>query len=432
MLERVGKNRFSIIFILCFLLYSGLRITNTIRSLDSLRRISDTDGYLRIAKADIFDVKFYTDDRPPGFPFLLKVVRGDEMDAALLQTMISIFSWAALALMLARQLQPIGLKYFAFLLTLLISLGHFVVTWDMVILTESLSLSLLVLILAGWLWLLENWHWRKAIALVLVSMAWAFTRDTNFWLLLLIAGVTALSGVRGKRHWLGLALTLFMVFVLASVASERGRRWVFPFQNVLTARILPDPIAVDFFSNCGMPVTENLMALSGGNASSNDRAFYDDPALDGYRTWQDSSGKACYLKWLALHPTRSLLLPIEDFSSLIAFERISRFYTKTHQPILPSVLEKILYPQIGATLIWLSLILFMIFTAYFPSWRRKPLWVVWAVLILSLYPHLFLVWHGDTLGLDRHALGVIIGYFLSFWFFIVLTLDWISERQRLY
>lgn len=298
MFERVRKNRLFIIFIFCFLIYSGLRIANTIRSLDVLRRISDTDGYLRIARGDIFDLKFYTDDRPPGFPFLFKVARGDEMNAALLQTVISIFSWVALALILTRQFHPPGLKYFSFFLVLLISLGHYVMIWDTVILTESLSLSLLVLILAGWLWLLESWHWRKALLLVLVSMVWAFTRDTNFWLLLFIAGVTALNGVRGKRYWLGIAFTLLIIFVLASVASERGRRWVFPFQNVLTARILPDPAAVDFFSNCGMPVTENLMALSGGNASSKDRAFYNDPALDGYRSWQDSSGKSCYLKWL--------------------------------------------------------------------------------------------------------------------------------------
>jgi len=430
MLERIRNNWLPVIFIICFLFYAGLRIANTTRSLNALVSISDTRSYLRIAKGDILDVEFYTDARPPGFPFLLKVARGNEMDAALLQTVISIFSWGILALILARQFSSPGLKSFAFILVLFISLGYYVLIWDTVVLTESLSLSLMVLIMAGWLWLLESWHWYKALLLVLISIAWAFTRDTNFWLLSLITGFTALGGIYGKRRWLGFAIILLIVFVLASVASEHGRRWVFPFQNVFTARILPDLGAVEFFSDCGMPVTENLLALSGGNASSNDRAFYNDAVLDGYRNWQDTSGKLCYLKWLTLDPSRSLILPIKDFPTLIAFEDITRFFPKTYRPILPSWLDVIIYPQFGITVTWLCLMLLMIFTAKFPSWRKKPLWIVWAVLTLSLYPHLFLIWHGDTLGLDRHALGIIIGYFLSFWFFILLTLDWVYERQN--
>ena len=92
MLERVRNNWLPIIFIICFLFYASLRIANTIRSLNALISISDTRSYLRIAKSDILDLKFYTDARPPGFPFLLKAVRGNEMNGALFQTIISVFS----------------------------------------------------------------------------------------------------------------------------------------------------------------------------------------------------------------------------------------------------------------------------------------------------------------------------------------------------
>jgi len=126
-----------------------------------------------------------------------------------------------------------------------------------------------------------------------------------------------------------------------------------------------------------------------------------------------------------------LIQPVEDFPHLIAFNRIARFYTDRYQPVLPTWLEEILYPQGGALAIWLCLMILLAATGYSQHWRSKSLWMVWATLTFSLYPHLFLVWHGDTLGLDRHVLGVIIGYFLSVWFFVLLILDWIYERRNI-
>ncbi len=429
---RVRKSWSLAILVSCFLIYAGLRVSNTLRSLDSLRRISDTNGYLRIAKEDIFNTRFFANDRPLGYPLFLKVVRGNEKGAAILQTVISVFSWTIFALILTRQFRQPGLKLVGVLLSLLFSLGHYVIIWDTVILTESLSLSLTVLVLAGWLWLLEDWDWHKAAFLVFISFAWAFTRDTNYWLLLLIAILTAVFGIRRRSHWRWLAAIFLLTFWLAQAASEYGQRWIFPFQNVLGTRILPYQTAVDFFAACGMPVTDNLLSLAGGTAEGNNRAFYNDPALDEYREWLRTRGKTCYLKWLAFPPSRSLIQPLEDFPNLVAFKQITRFYTKTYQAVLPLWLEKILYPQIAATAAWIVSMVLAVLTGYSPHWRHKPLWIVWAVLTLSLYPHLFLVWHGDTLGLDRHALSVVVGYYLSIWFFVLLTLDRIYERKNDY
>jgi hypothetical protein len=218
-----------------------------------------------------------------------------------------------------------------------------------------------------------------------------------------------------RKRYLSVALVFVMLFAFSNLSANKGNRWVFPFQNVLAQRILPDQEAFSFFTDCGMPVTPELLSLAGGYANSNERAFYDDPALQPYRTWLHASGKSCYMRWLLSRPLASLREPWLDLEWLLAFEDVTFFYPQRYEPLLPWYAERILYPQDAVLWLWTLTTISALVAIWKKAWRANPAWLILIGLCFLIYPHLFIVWHGDVPGTHRHALTVSLQFVLSFW-----------------
>lgn len=415
--------------LLSFVLYAGLRWTNESPAFEKAKQTADTPAYLRISGETFLSKKFWANARPSMYPLVLKVFDADVIKVAAFQTFFSIFSWGILAFALAYTFKGF-LRPITFVLILGLSLERHIAGWDVVLLTESISISLMALFLAAWLWLLKGWSWGKMTLLSLVAFLWAFTRDTNGWLLLMIAGLILLGVLfwGARKHYLTITLVFSLIFLFSNLSAETGERWVFPFQNVLAQRILPDQQAVKFFAACGMPVTPELLELSGGFANSNDRAFYTDPVLEPYRVWLYSGGKSCYMRWLISRPLASLRAPWGDVPWLLTFSEVTRFYPQAYEPVLPWYMEKIVYPQ---SLQWVLLGLTTIaalLAIWKKLWKANPAWVVFIGLCLLIYPHVFLVWHADVPGTHRHALTVSIQFVISFWFIGLFFLEAIFAR----
>jgi hypothetical protein len=68
------------------------------------------------------------------------------------------------------------------------------------------------------------------------------------------------------------------------------------------------------------------------------------------------------------------------------------------------------------------------------AWRNNRAWIVFISLSLLVYPHLFLVWHGDVMGTHRHALTVGVQFVLTIWFLCLLLaermLDFLTKKQQ--
>jgi hypothetical protein len=414
----------ALVFVLLFAFYANLRWSNEAPVFEKAKQTSDTPAYERISGEAFLSKDFWANTRPPMFPLILKLLRVDIIRIAAFHAAFSIFAWGILALALAYSLEGI-LRPFAFSLILALSLERHIAGWDVVMLTESLSISLLALFLAAWLWLLKGWSWGKVAVLSLVSFFWAFTRDTNGWLLLMIVGLI-LFGVLffgARKRYLSIAFVFALLFALSNLSAEVGQRWVFPYQNVLAQRILPEQEAVSFFADCGMPVTPELLGLAGGYANSGDRAFYTDPALQPYRNWLHNSGKSCYMRWLLSRPLASLRGPWMDFAWLLAFAEVAYFYPQRYGPLLPWYAERVLYPQDGVLWLWTLTIIGASVAIWKKAWQANTAWVLFIGLCLLIYPHLFIVWHGDVPGTHRHALTVSVQFVLSFWFLGFLMLE---------
>ncbi len=415
----------AIVMLLLFVVYANMRWANEAPAFEKAKQTADTPAYVRVAGEAFLSMEFWANTRPPIYPIVLKIFHADKIRVATFQATFSIFAWGMLALAIAFSVKII-LRPIAFGLILFLSLERHIAGWDVVLLTESVSISLMALFLATWFWLLRRWSWGKVTILSLVAFLWAFTRDTNGWILLMIAGLIFIGvlffGVR--RRYLVLAVIFVLLFTLSNLSADTGHRWVFPFQNVLAKRILTDKEALEFFmADCGMPVTPELLNLAGGFANSGDRAFYNDPALEPYRTWMQASGKSCYVRWLFSRPLLSLREPWADFASLLAFENISTFYPQRYEPLLPWYAERLLYPQDALLWLW-GLITIAAFAAIWKkAWKANPTWVILIGFCLLIYPHVFIVWHGDVPGTHRHALTISLQFILSFWLLGLLAVE---------
>ena len=417
---------------LLFLAYAALRLATASPIVEKPRILADTTAYTRISAQPIGGIDFWAGSRPPAFPLLLKVSEQDYNRAAAFQLGISIAAWGLLAFMVSPFLNLPWLQVAGFALILLFSLDRHIASWDFVMMTESLSVSSLALFIAVSLWLLRGWHAAKVVLFFPTALLLAFTRDTNAWMLLGLAGLILIAVLvrwLPVKVWMLVAL-LGVVFLLSDISANVGERWLFPLGNLITQRVLPDEAALHYFESCGMPVSPELMALSGKFANSDDQAMFSGPDLDAFRYWLRDRGRTCYVGWLTTNPFASMRAAIYQTGGLIAFSTVDRFYSNRYAPLLPTGLGGILYPEQLTLWIWAFSTLAALAAIWKRSWRDNPLWSVFVCMNLLIFPHLFLTWHGDAMAPDRHALAVGLQLYLGFWLLVLLLIQhpWFKRR----
>ncbi len=228
-----------------------------------------------------------------------------------------------------------------------------------------------------------------------------------------------------------LVFAFLFIFLLNNYTSNLGGRWVFPLNNIIGKRILTDSAALTYFESCGMPVTPELLALEDSFANGQDRAFYESPALESYRVWLFESGKSCYMKWLFAHPIQNAADALTQFQALIRFDKLDSFFARKYDPILPYYVEPFIYPIKFILPLWILLTSVALLAVWKRAWNQNPLWGIYILLCLPILPHLFIVWHGDAMAPERHALSVGLQVALCFWLMIFLcSATFISHKEN--
>jgi uncharacterized membrane protein len=80
--------------------------------------------------------------------------------------------------------------------------------------------------------------------------------------------------------------------------------------------------------------------------------------------------------------------------------------------------------------LWGGLTLTALIAIWKKAWKANKAWLVFIGLCLLIYPHLFIVWHGDVPGTHRHALTISLQFVLGFWLFWFLIAESIFKRLR--
>lgn len=427
----IPRDKVSLTLIVIFVLYAVVRLILNLSVISDPGTIEDTTAYLRISQEDILNQRFWADARPLVFPLLLKLTRQNLPLISLIQVLFSIFSWGCLAFLFVGVLRNGWVKVIAFLVLLALSLVRHFSNWDYMIMTESLSFSFLILFISCGIWLIGGWSGIKAVIFIVVGMFFAFVRDTNAYVLLflsvLLLFVVIFRWIRARN--LVFVFSFVGIFLLSNWTSDLGARWVFPLNNNIGKRVLPSEQAVRFFEECGMPITPELMSLAGEFANGQNRAFYNDPALEDYRLWLYSSGKTCYMKYLFSDLPRNSVEVIQTFEYLISYSKSQAALAPGYDPVVPFFLERFVYPVNNVLWLWLFVTVVSLFLVWRREWQDDPIWGVGILLCLLVFPHLFVTWFGDAMSPERHSLSVGLQFALSVWFVVLLSIDRFVSRS---
>lgn len=414
-----------IIYAVVFLAYIVIRTATTIPAINAPRELADTDIYVRISTQPILGDNFLYVDRPFVFPFLLQLTNQTFERVAMFQLALTIAAWGALAWSISAFFKNAFLRFFSFSVILALSLVRHLAGWDFTLMTESLSLSVFALFIASGIWLLRGWKIYKVVVCLGIAFLFAFTRDTNAYLLLMFGGLILIAIFLRQLQikFLVFVLGFFAIFFLSNLNADLSQRWVFPLMNVIGKRILPRAEVLPAFEACGMPITPELLDAAGLYANENNRKLADDPALEGFRIWVAEKGKYCYVKWLASNPISTAQAALREFDAMIYFEWVESYFSRKYQDALPSRLERILYPVYFLPYLLAGLTFIALYAIFKQAWRENPLWAIAVMLCLTIFPHLYIVWHGDDMAPERHALSVGMQLSLTMWLFVFLVIE---------
>jgi hypothetical protein len=323
-----------------------------------------------------------------------------------------------------------------FTLILLFSANIMIVPWDAAVMTESLNFSLFALILGIWFLQIKNKSWILISVLTLLTFLWTFLRETNAWLIFILGVGTFVLGVwqRSKRNvTIGviLGLAFLLNYVSAGVSNSMEQRWVFPFLNVVGKKILRNEERVQWFEQNGMPVSQELMEMEGEYAHGKNRRFYTSLELAAFREWVIEDGRRTYVLFLLRDTDYLFIRPFLDPGYLAVAENTDSYQPETFQLLLPAEIHKLILFDINPKiLVWIGIAI-SILAILMLCLKKNESWLLLSIILLMFFPHLILVWHGDTMSLSRHTLLSNIQLRLAIWFFIFFLMnEYLSKQQQ--
>jgi hypothetical protein len=376
--------------------------------------VPDSGDYLSMMRQPLFSRAFYLGLRPWTTALFYKLLPTDGYAIVALQTFLHIFSWGFLAWTVARSLERGWLRVMIVAILLFMALTHPISLWNHVILSESIAISLFVLMLAL---AIQVGYGQRAylFPLALTILLWINSRESNTLLALFMAAGLLVAGIVWKpRRFYFAAGLLFLGMVAFSLASSRlAKRSNFPLANIIVQRVLVDSSALRYFQKQGMPVNRKLKDLAGEWAFSDRYAIFNHPRLRSFFRWLNTEGARDYAAYLLSRPMKSLGDPLANLDKLM--QPADGYGAPTYVPIIPYQLGRLVFIPLQPLLLFLLTQLLSV-TGIFVAIRvRDPLLGLISVSGALIYPHAFLVWHGDALEVPRHAAQLYLQVYLSFW-----------------
>ena len=425
----------NLIYLVVYVVYAVLRVLN-FRQLEPPRFTPDSSDYIHLASFSLFDLEFWTGNRPPLYPFFIKVFGQDLNALAIFQLCLSILAWGVLAYAVSKQMKDYRFGRLVFTLILLFSATILMVPWDAAVMTEALNFSLFALILGLWFLQTRNKSWILLTVLTLLTFLWTFLRETNAWLILIIgAGIFVLGVWQRTKRNVTIGIILCLAFLInyfsAGFSNSMEQRWVFPFLNVIGKKILRNEERVKWFEQYGMPVSQDLMEMEGEYAHGKDRRFYTSPELTAFREWVIQDGRRTYVRFLLRDNHYLFVRPFMDLGYLAVAENTDSYQPDTFQLLLPPEIQKIILLDINPKiLVWIGVTI-SILSILILCLKKNESWLLVSIILLMFFPHIILVWHGDTMSLSRHTLLSNIQLRLAIWFFIFFLMnEYLSNQQQ--
>ena len=407
----------------------------------------DTPGYVNASRAPLFSMEMFTGRRLFSTNILFKLANnestcpdpkvsipgaGQENDRTdeqcfdaivLLQNILAVTGWSALAWVVARRLRQFVFKLLAATIILGFAYTPQIAEWDSILSPESLSLSLFALLFAL---LLEiciriadgqalsspgTTIWLITFAL-LVFFYWIFLRDVHIYSAFMLVGLAIpflfYKNIRAIRVVIPLLIILFALFLFGSTTAHLSPRWQPSISHSFDTYILPSQTAVEFMTSRGMP---------------------DPQSGEPYESWFNANADRSYALFLVTHPGFIVtnLINAQEYFSDSFFQPYYRPVESQTREYL-SLLGEFLHPTTNAVFILDALLLAgMLIAAIKHRDAHHTAWAwvaVWAFLFAAV--SLFTGFFGDTYGTRRHIFPSVELFRLYTWMFLFVVMDWAS------
>lgn len=423
----------------------------------ALRVYRDTISYAETAGAPWFSLQFWAGVRPFTYPLLLKAYginlsnydnTSATADAIQFQYWFSIIAWFVFAFVLSLKLRRSWLKPLAFGLILSFGLNLEISIWESILITESISISLFVLLLTAWLlWDFPSGELQHPMIeilklgfLILVSIFYIFTRESNQYFVLIgailfpLAGLIGRASQRRRKYYWAYFFAFILVVLLKTVSFSTSNLWQIHIYDHLALRILKDEGALTYFTEAGLPVSDELMGITEMPGYEYQEYLRHDPEMKPAQDWINRYGVATYIKYLVSQPIASMVEPFRQLPSLLNGDNLEYHSPRFGVPTIPVWLVSLtnqFYPR-ESLIMWGFLVLMVIgIVGSLIKDHSQSSWLVVGILLISLYPMLFIVWHGNPMEIERHAAQIGIQYRLGAWMAILLLIDHLSASDSI-
>ena len=383
---------------------------------------------------------------PPTVPFVYAVFGTDALRVGV-QCLLATVSWWLLAKVAANAVADRRVRIGLRAVLLFLGLAGPIVSWNTVILSESIAISLSALAVGAWLAFQQRPTWWRALGAVAATEFWVLTKPTHLVIGALIALVAVVHALRHYRQVVVLAVALALVALSALNTFTFGSNSnidVGVLSDIIADRILVNPSYTSWFVQHGMPYS---VAVANGANGAYGTGLQQIPALE---SWMTSSGTSTYLRFMLEHPGYTLVAPLAGFSGEKAslHEVANPVYVGTepnptpsllsptadygrYRQILPSVVEDFLFEQ-GQIGNLLALAAGAIACAWLARKRGRDRRLLLPILVAaSAIPYGYLVWLAGGVGeVDRLSMVLAVLARIGLWLLLAYALDrLLSERS---
>jgi len=334
---------------------------------------------------------------------------GDDIGRVVLQTLVGVACWCLLAEQVAKGLVTRAGRLAGVAVTLLLALTPEVVQWNRAILSESLTISMSALLLAASFWFARRPGWWSLGGLCATALAWAFCRQVQALVVVLLAVPLLVLVVRwpGRR-----ALCLTGAVVIAGLAVwgiadsvQPGAISRFNSIAIIRYRAGTDPAELTYLRRNGLPevaplrrpipfVQVGLPVDVTEHADSEDMVrLTEDPTLVA---WVDQHWDDVYAGYLLSHPGEALGPPVANAPDLMT---VNPDYVQA--VALPSWLSDAVYGDTSTYLLVLASMAAVLVVLAAVRRRLTPFMVVCLLAVGFDYVWTVAVWNLSASELPR-------------------------------
>jgi hypothetical protein len=394
--------------------------------------VLNQEGYLERSQQSLSDPAFFFSARAFTTTLIYKVCGSNPERIVRFQKIFLVASWTLLSTTLGMLVASPFLRFLSWCVFPCMALWWNILGWSSLLLSEACSFSFFAVWLSALIVFLKKPSRLTLLVSIVVGVLFSFSKD-NLPYFLLIATVLLLVSVRVcikpffERYsplLKSLLFAMLLLFLVQNVSAQIGQRQQFCLVNVLLQRIFPNPEYSAWFIDRGMPVESDILKYRGQWASLENFRLFNDMQYESFMKWVLYRGTSVYAIFLVTHPDYTFrpfvkLLPVLFSYNLNLFVGLP-----------PDIFcFRLLYAILPATSILASIALALVSFAA-AIIRKRAVYVVPMVLLISLWANALFIYHADAMDVPRHCLMNMIGLeCLSYMAFLLIADSVVCQKK---